>query len=475
MKRSQYSYFFELDREYVGYSYLSDSFVSFPIAKKERVDEILEYPDSIVTNYDANVYNELCDSKCLINDGFNEYECLMRWHRQSIYNDDIMMLTIVPTMACNCRCSYCYELHTKGKMTAEVIRNLKTMILGEIKVLRHLRIGWFGGEPLMYSGIIDDISGFCLDLCAKEGVEYHAGITTNGYLLDDRNARMLNACGINTVHITLDGSRETHDKRRILVSGGPTFYRIYENIVGYLDADEKNEVYLRIHVTENAGPKDIRGIVETLKLFDRGYRKRIKAYPHVLFSSCSELMSVEGSDNCVTAANDDNSYDEKALAVTDSVFETLIELGFRFAVNANRGLMAACPSETKNYWVVRPDGYLTKCTVGIERERAIGRLTGAGVEIYSERLDKTVEKEFSSHLYEYCHDCRYLPLCWQKCTFRHYMNPDWHKNAKVLSCKNKLDWGMKRQLNEIKYRYLDGRNESANGLSHPTALRVEEK
>ena len=39
MKRSQYLYFFDIDNEYVGYSYLSDSFVSFPIEKKKRYTE----------------------------------------------------------------------------------------------------------------------------------------------------------------------------------------------------------------------------------------------------------------------------------------------------------------------------------------------------------------------------------------------------------------------------------------------------
>ena len=39
MKRSQYLYLFDIDNEYVGYSYLSDSFVSFPIEKKERYTE----------------------------------------------------------------------------------------------------------------------------------------------------------------------------------------------------------------------------------------------------------------------------------------------------------------------------------------------------------------------------------------------------------------------------------------------------
>ena len=44
MKKSKYTYFFELDESYIGYSWLGDNYIDFPLKNKERVDMLLEDP-----------------------------------------------------------------------------------------------------------------------------------------------------------------------------------------------------------------------------------------------------------------------------------------------------------------------------------------------------------------------------------------------------------------------------------------------
>jgi len=56
MKKSKYSYFFEIDDEYVGYSYITDKFIAFSLEQKPEVDRIIEYPDDIITNADVDKF-----------------------------------------------------------------------------------------------------------------------------------------------------------------------------------------------------------------------------------------------------------------------------------------------------------------------------------------------------------------------------------------------------------------------------------
>lgn len=464
MKRSNYTYFFEIDSEYVGYSYLSDDYAVFPLEKKEHVERILKYPDEIVTNIDADIYSELCNKKCLIRDDFDEYNFLLRLHRQFVHRQDWLAFTIVPTMACNCKCSYCYEFHQSlktSKMSREVIDNLKKYIASKVGSLNMLSISWFGGEPLLCMDIIKEISEFCLSLCDKEDVLYVAGMTSNGILLNEKNAQTITDCGIHSVQITLDGSKKNHDKTRVTVGGKPTFDIIYNNILNYLDVDEKKRVALRIHVSPYANKEDIVGIIETLNLFDEKYRGRIAVYTHVLYTACSEKWSSEYREKCdknLLNAIEDIDITKK-LDITTKIRKGAMELGYAMAYGVDMETRGACALEADGSWVVRPDGYLNKCTVGIEKERAIAKLTKNGIELFPERFFKTIKKEFSRKLYERCRDCQYLPFCWQGCMYQHYQNPDIDNFIKTQCYKGKTNWMMKRRRDSFKYRYIEEKRE----------------
>lgn len=67
-------------------------------------------------------------------------------------------------------------------------------------------------------------------LCEAKGAEYSAGIITNGYLLTQENADLLERCKVKSAQITLDGVGEAHDKTRHLTGGGATFGCITDNL-----------------------------------------------------------------------------------------------------------------------------------------------------------------------------------------------------------------------------------------------------
>jgi len=460
MKRSRYTYFFEIDKEYVGYSYLSDDYAAFPMEKKECVERILKYPDEIITNIDTDIYRKLCKKNFLIRDDFDEYNFLLRLHRQFIHRTDRLMLVILPTMACNCRCTYCYELHPslkKSKMSREVIDNLKKYISDKIKSIKMLNMGWFGGEPLLCMDIIKEISEFSLNLCDKENVSYIANMSSNGVLLNKNNAQIITDCKIHNVQITLDGSKENHNKTRVTVNGKSTFDIIHSNIINYLDINNINKITLRIHVYHNAKNGDIKEIIETLKIFEEKYRPRIFAYPHVIFAASSEKWANEYYEEC--RIDEKETTQDILVDITTKIYEEAVELGFASMYKLKRRRVITCEADIDNYWAIRPDGYLSKCTVGIEKERAQAKLTKNGIELFPERFFKAIKKEFSTKLHKYCQDCEYLPFCWQGCIYKHYQHPDVGKFIKTKCQKGKINWIIKRMMNDLKYEYIKEKRE----------------
>jgi len=144
------------------------------------------------------------------------------------YRTGMVGLTICPTLACNFRCGYCFEhsQHDGKVMTSETAGHLVAFIRGH-EDARRLSLAWYGGEPTLAWDRIRDLTERFLGL----GLVFEpAGLVTNGYLLDERRIGQLADLRIETIQVTLDGPPETHDARRVLPGGGPTYARILDNL-----------------------------------------------------------------------------------------------------------------------------------------------------------------------------------------------------------------------------------------------------
>lgn len=135
---------------------------------------------------------------------------------------------LFPTSYCNMGCAYCGQEHLKGGMTkdhrASVMRRVSTAIRSGISAVD---IRWFGGEPLMAFAVLRSMSREFIAEADAAGVAYRSNIVTNGSLLDERKLRSLvDECRVSTLHITIDGPQEVHDRHRPLKSGGRSFERL---------------------------------------------------------------------------------------------------------------------------------------------------------------------------------------------------------------------------------------------------------
>ena len=163
---------------------------------------------------------------------FDERAALEAAGRAACAHPHAISLSICPTIGCNFDCPYCFQDHSSGKMPSEVQDDVVSLAerMMDGAGVKNLDVTWFGGEPLLYPGIIESLSGRLMQLVAARGGDYTAMIITNGYLLTQENVDMLSRCQVNLAQVTIDGLGATHDATRHLRGGGPTFERIVGNL-----------------------------------------------------------------------------------------------------------------------------------------------------------------------------------------------------------------------------------------------------
>lgn len=191
--------------------------------KKGKIKEV---PESIV--------NDLIANKILVSKDHDELGEILDENKNFAEKSDELYFVLQPTQACPLGCGYCGQLHSPKGMTFEVQKATLDRIEQKLcsSSYKKLSISWFGAEPLSGIKIIDNMSMHLQELAKKQNVSYSAKIVTNGLLINEDIAeRLVYTHAIKNFEITLDGIEKYHDERRFLKTGGPTFEKIYNNIL----------------------------------------------------------------------------------------------------------------------------------------------------------------------------------------------------------------------------------------------------
>lgn len=166
-----------------------------------------------------------------------------------------LQLVLLPNEQCNFRCKYCAQTFARKKMKRAVIEGIVALVGSRAPTLSALTVGWFGGEPLTAPEIIEEVSRRLQAICRVHNVAYSSSMTTNGYLLTPPTARMLLRSEIRGYQITLDGSREEHDRLRVLGNGHGTFDQILANLKMLRALDQDFKVVVRVNFDLGSLPR----------------------------------------------------------------------------------------------------------------------------------------------------------------------------------------------------------------------------
>lgn len=239
---SRYNHVFEREGICLLYNSLSNSFVELD---KESYDMLKNIqPGEKITSLPEPLYEMLLRIKGLVEDDSHEIDKIKYLILQNRFRSDRMHLTLNPTTSCNFACPYCFEFTHQGKTMTDKVENDIVDFVKAHPSVKELNITWFGGEPLLAFHRVESLSKKLIDL----NLNYIAGMITNGYLFTEEIAKKLTELKISRVQITLDGPEESHNQRRYLRNGAPTYNRILESIDVVLKHAPNVRVLIRVNI-----------------------------------------------------------------------------------------------------------------------------------------------------------------------------------------------------------------------------------
>lgn len=405
MQWSKYNTLFNTERHgYFLYNSLSNTFIELDRDRHDLLEKIQNNPTLDGLNIGNRLLDMLCSKRILVKKDEEQRILIERQYRRDAicFENTHLDLSICPTLSCNFRCPYCFE----NTQQSTVVMNPETVdrLIAFVKSYEHVRsvsITWYGGEPTINRAfdVVCEITRRIkeIDIEFKE-----AGLVTNAYLLGKDKINQLNDLNIKTVQITIDGPQEVHDKRRILASGRPTFQRIMDNIETLMNSSFNGKCNIRVNLDKNnlASFFDLR---QTLLNRFRGkelsvYAGHVDTAPDHYDKGCN-LCSVEWKDFTL------EQFRHRSVQPSEGIYP----LGAVFSI---------CSANTRNSYVIGPQGELYKCWEDVGRqEMIIGSIHDDDpitnrelVALYSVGTDPYRDAE--------CLECAVLPICGGGCANR---------------------------------------------------------
>jgi len=337
----------------------------------------------------------------LVARGTSEVQRLQLAFGQQQYRSDSLQLILLASEDCNFRCVYCYEDFARGTMLPEVRQGVKALVAERAPRLRELRISWFGGEPLYGWEAIEELAPFFLAQVREHGLQYITHMTTNAYLLTPGVAEKLLAWEIRDFQITVDGTAEDHDRKRVGRDGSGTFATILGNLKALRDRDDPFFVTIRVNFDRenypNFGP-----FLELLHdefAGDARFNLRFSAVGRwggpndAALNTCGEKESWQ-----VKAELQD-----KARAMGLQVRGSLQDITVGSQV---------CYAARPYNFIVGADGKLMKCTVALDKQdhNIVGHLTPRGeLVLDDDRMALWTQPAFQND--SGCGACHMSPTC----------------------------------------------------------------
>lgn len=259
----------------------------------------------------------------------------------------IFQYIIYTTTDCNARCFYCFELGRKRiPMSDETALKAAQFIIDHHQ--NHtVHINWFGGEPLYNTRAMDII---CEKL-REAGIKYVTRTTSNGYLMNEENARKcVELWNLKRVQISMDGTEKVYNKaKHYIYKEGNPYHIVMDNIQRLLNYGVR--VLVRVNL-------DFHNI-EDLHLFTEelaqrfGADRRFSMYAHLIIDEKKPWYEHHSPEEWSTL------YDELA-----RLHQKMIDLGIFGGRNArisNELPLNHCMAESPNNVVIAPDGGLGVC------------------------------------------------------------------------------------------------------------------
>jgi len=414
---SRFVYFFiSSKKEHLVYCSRSNSFLKLSEVFFDFLKQCKEN-SSLISKIDEDLLSLLKKHKIVVSE--NEDSDFLLEHEfaenQSAYLYSSLGLVLVPTIACNFDCPYCFEKGKKAsKMSDEVIENLIRFIKKHQET-KKLFITWYGGEPLLSVDVIEKIlkkihSEISLPLTGHS-------IVTNGYYFDSKAIDLFRKYPLKSIQITLDGKKERHDNiRKQKITGEGSFDRLIANMDRIVKELPETKLSIRINI-EKENLQDYFDLQKELS-------ERWKGYKVVIHPG---LLRIDNDTNTALACECIDRVEAHELYFNLSKEKILDEPVFPL-LQGNRG----CCATVINSYIIGTEGEIYKCWDDVtDSNKIIG---------YIDREELTNSSLFYKYMVgskwyhnEECMNCFFLPICSGQCA--HYRLKNMYENGKYNLCQ----------------------------------------
>jgi len=406
-KSSKYNHYLTRNDKLYIYNILSTAVIE--VDKKLNTNLLCDNIKEIQSEY----IDDLLKNNFIINNSeVKEHEKYLYFYNKARFNNSrkSFVLTLIPTYSCNLACPYCLQGQEKKKtfISNENLSSVYKFLSNEIneksvkeKVIESLVIRFYGGEPFLHKNIIQD---FCIktsDIARKHNIPVKYDMPTNFTIIDDQILSTIKMFNI-SIQVSIDGTKDLHDLRRINKSGEGTFDVILSNLKKACDEGLKENITLRINIDQDnidSAEKCLLDVCSYAGHVYFGMLSPYQGYNDPFTSSCiacsdySELLATKLNPLLVKHGN-----------VSPMMF----------------GKQGPCSINSENKFYVDDKLNVYKCEVLVNRDEfCIGKIKSNGELLYNENFYH--QMNFTPSNFDECISCKLLPMCGAGCPAKKYL------------------------------------------------------
>ena len=188
LKPSQFNFVYKRNDDNIVFN----TFTKACVALDDETFSLLQGSDISYTEREDSTLDYLKENGFLVSADFDEVAFLKYYNYKVRFAEDYLSLTIAPTLACNFDCPYCFENKRGGTIDKEtqslILEFLKEKLSHGVK---KMDLTWYGGEPLICFDIIKEMCREIVTITSQLDVQCKMGMITNGYLINNEVADLL--------------------------------------------------------------------------------------------------------------------------------------------------------------------------------------------------------------------------------------------------------------------------------------------
>lgn len=365
------------------------------------------------------------------------------------YNLRRVRITDAFSFDCNLKCVYCMQQNTEvsnEKLSPQERAYLWKQINDSFGA-EGIDLTLFGGEPFTQYAYIQDTlnqsKDIGLDICRINAI-------TNGTICSEEWIDFINQHNVNSLQITIDGTKSVHDSRRIM-NFDSSFDQIISNIKKYLKLT--NVMIIVNSVIDINNMNNYFDLVDFLvKEFNPFI---IGENPRIIFNIGTECHPMDKCDYTTQSIIADDNIGK----VYYKIIDYLLESGASVNQIISQG---SCIADYAHDVMLSPEGNAYNCITGLGVEgfkiSSYDEIINETITFVSKAIDFSEKKRLSS-----CINCEFSPFCNGGCSYDSFIDGEQSKCRKnffihsiqpMLKCLSKVEetqFELYKKVNEINF------------------------